>query len=160
MDVLTSRWSSGSLGVASSELDDRGGGRGSLARSNGVGRALARAGLREMRRGSECGCGRCSKRAGTRGRTMWPRFPATCTSARALVHGGHGEHRADSAGPRRRERGRARGGSGSTTGKAGPQSRERRRARGRETDADSLAPLGRERVREGAWGRGLPPRPG
>jgi hypothetical protein len=55
MDVLTSRWSSGSLGVASSELDDRGGGRGSLARSNGVGRALARAGLREMRRGSECG---------------------------------------------------------------------------------------------------------
>jgi hypothetical protein len=90
--------------VASDELDDRGGGRGSPARSDDVGRALARAGLREMRRGSECGCGRCSKRAGTRGRTMWPRFPVTCASARALVHDGHGEGGAYSAGPRRRER--------------------------------------------------------
>jgi hypothetical protein len=47
--------------VASSELDDRGGGRGSSARSGGVGRA--RAGLREMRRGSERGRGRGSKRS-------------------------------------------------------------------------------------------------
>jgi hypothetical protein len=68
--------------VASGELDDQGGGRGSPARSDGMGRALARAGLHEMRRGSECGCGRCSKRAGTRGRTTWPRFPVTCASAR------------------------------------------------------------------------------
>jgi hypothetical protein len=59
---LTSGRSSGSLGVASGELDDRGGGRGSPARSDSVGRARAGAGLREMRRGSECGHGRGSKR--------------------------------------------------------------------------------------------------
>jgi hypothetical protein len=50
---LTSRRSSGSLGVASGELDDPGGGCRSSARSDGVGKALARAGLREMRWGSE-----------------------------------------------------------------------------------------------------------
>jgi hypothetical protein len=44
--------------MAYDELDDWGGGRGSPARSDGVGRALARAGLREMRQGSECGRGR------------------------------------------------------------------------------------------------------
>jgi hypothetical protein len=60
---LTSGWSSGSFGVASDELDDRGGGRRSLARSDGVGRARAGAGLREMRQGSECGRGRGSKRS-------------------------------------------------------------------------------------------------
>jgi hypothetical protein len=45
------------------ELDERGGGRGSPVRSDGVGRALAREGLRELRRGSECGRGRGSKRS-------------------------------------------------------------------------------------------------
>jgi hypothetical protein len=59
----TSGRSSGSLGVASVELDDRGGGRGSPARLDGVGRARAGAGLREMRQGSECGGGRGSKRS-------------------------------------------------------------------------------------------------
>jgi hypothetical protein len=58
---LTSGWSLGSLGVASGELDDRGGGRGSPARSDGVDRARTGAGLREMRRGSECGRWRGSK---------------------------------------------------------------------------------------------------
>jgi hypothetical protein len=91
------------FGLPSKTGCDRGG-RGSPARSDGVGRALARAGLREMRRGSECGCGRHSKRAGTCGRTTCPRFPATCASARALVHGGRGEGEADSTGPRRGER--------------------------------------------------------
>jgi hypothetical protein len=50
--------------VVSGELDGRGGGRGSPAGSGGVRRARARAGLREMRRGSECGHGRGSKGAG------------------------------------------------------------------------------------------------
>jgi hypothetical protein len=49
--------------VASGELDDQGGGRGSPARSDGVGRARAGAGLREMRRGSACGRERGSKRS-------------------------------------------------------------------------------------------------
>jgi hypothetical protein len=53
----------GALGVASGELDDRGGEHGSPARSDGVGRARAGAGLREMRRGSECGRGWGSKRS-------------------------------------------------------------------------------------------------
>jgi hypothetical protein len=70
---LTSGWSSGSLGVASSEVDDRRGGRGTPTRSDGVGRAQARAGLCEMGWGSECGHGRGSKRelgrvGGRRGR--------------------------------------------------------------------------------------------
>jgi hypothetical protein len=60
---LTSGRSSGWLGAVSGELDGRGGGRGSLARSGGVSRALARVGLCEMRRGSECGHGRGSKGA-------------------------------------------------------------------------------------------------
>jgi hypothetical protein len=59
---LTSGQSSGSLGLASSEIDDRGGGRGSPVRSDGMGRARAGAGLREMGRGSERGHGRGSKR--------------------------------------------------------------------------------------------------
>jgi hypothetical protein len=54
----------GSLGVASGELDDQGGGRGSPARSDGVGRARVGAELREMRWGSKCGRGWGSKRAG------------------------------------------------------------------------------------------------
>jgi hypothetical protein len=86
------------------ELDDRGGGRRSPARSGGVSRARARAGLREMRRGSECGHGRGSKRSWGVGRATWSRIPATCTSAHSLVHGGRGEGRADREGPRRRER--------------------------------------------------------
>jgi hypothetical protein len=49
--------------VASGELDDLGGGHGSPARSDGVGIARAGAGLHEMRRGSECGRGRGSKRS-------------------------------------------------------------------------------------------------
>jgi hypothetical protein len=48
--------------VASDELDDRHGGRGSSARVSGVGRARERAKLSEMGRGSECGRGRCSKK--------------------------------------------------------------------------------------------------
>jgi hypothetical protein len=50
--------------VVSSELDGRGGGRRSPARSGGVSRA--RAGLHEMRRGSECEHGRVVS-AGTGG---------------------------------------------------------------------------------------------
>jgi hypothetical protein len=149
--------------VASGEIDDRGGGCGSPVRSNDVGRALARAGLCEMRWGSECRCKRCSKRVGTRGRTMWPRFPTTCESARALVYGGRGEGGADSAGPwhrerereRERERGRARGGNGSTTGKEGPQSRERRRARERGNRRRQPGPAGQREGEGGHAGEGV-----
>jgi hypothetical protein len=77
------------------------------------------------------GVGGAKKGAGARGRASWLRIPATCVSARALVHGGRGEGGADRGGPRRRERGRARGGNGSTTGKTGLQSRERRGVHGR-----------------------------
>jgi hypothetical protein len=59
-----------------------------------------------MRRGSECGTGGAQKGAGACGRASWPRIPATCASARALVHSGHGEGEADSA-ERERENGRA-----------------------------------------------------
>jgi hypothetical protein len=143
--------------VASDELDDRGGGRGSPARSDSVGRALVRARQREMRRGRECGCGWCSKRAGTGGRTTWPRLPATGASAHALFHGGREKGGADSAGPRHRER--EDGQAGVTARRLAKRARKPEREEGlagEETGTDSLAPVGTERVREGTRGRGLP----
>jgi hypothetical protein len=106
VECLTSGQSSGSLGVASSELDDRGGGRGTPTRSNGVGRARARAGLCEMRRGSECGHGRGSKRelgrvGGRRGREFRRRAQvracwSTAGAGRAeLTEEAHGAERED-----------------------------------------------------------------
>jgi hypothetical protein len=64
-------------------------------------RARARAGLREMRWGSECGHERDSKRGWGMGRATWLRIPATCASARSLVHGGCKEGGAERGGPRR-----------------------------------------------------------
>jgi hypothetical protein len=60
---LTSRQSSGWLGVASGGLDGRHGGRETPAKSSGESRARERVSLSEMRQWSECGCGcgRCSK---------------------------------------------------------------------------------------------------
>jgi hypothetical protein len=52
---LTSGRSSGWLGVASGELGDRHGGRGSPARSSSMGKARERASLREMERRRKCG---------------------------------------------------------------------------------------------------------
>jgi hypothetical protein len=95
--------------------------------------------------------------AGARGRVSWPRIPVTCASVRALVHGRHGEGRADRGGPRRREReDRC---AGATTRLLAKRARKAEREEGRageETGADSLAPLGRERVREGTRARELP----
>jgi hypothetical protein len=67
--------SSGRLGAVSGELDGREHGRGSLASSDGEGRARERVMLCEMRRGSECGHWRGSKRGagrvgGRRGREI------------------------------------------------------------------------------------------
>jgi hypothetical protein len=95
-------------------LDDRHGGRGSPARLSGVGRARERASLREMERGSECGCERCSKRSWG----AWARDVARDLSVRARVRAcwstaGREEGGADRAVPRRSERERARGGNGS-----------------------------------------------
>jgi hypothetical protein len=132
---LTSGRSSGWLDALSAELDGQGSGRGSSARSGGVSRARARVGLREMRRGSECGHGWGSKRAGGMGRETWPRIPGTCVSARSLVHGGRGEGGADREGPRRRERERrgARG-NDSAPGRTGLRGRDGRGARGGENN--------------------------
>jgi hypothetical protein len=130
--------------VVSGELDGRGGGRGSPARSSGVSRERARAGLRELRWGSECGHGWGSKRAGGMGKAMWPRIPATCASARSLVHGGRGEGEADRGGPRRRERRGAR----ATTQRLAVRAHETEKEEGcmgGATSADNSAPLGSER---------------
>jgi hypothetical protein len=54
--------------------------------------------------------GECGALAGfyvgswARGWALWPRNPATCASAHALVHGGREEGGSDKAGPRRREK--------------------------------------------------------
>jgi hypothetical protein len=63
---LTSGRSSRRLGAVSSELDGRGSGRGSPAASASVGRVRERAELCEMRRGSECGRWRDSKKGAGR----------------------------------------------------------------------------------------------
>jgi hypothetical protein len=47
--------------MASGGLDGQQCGRGALAKSSDESRARERVSLREMRQGSECGCGRCSK---------------------------------------------------------------------------------------------------
>jgi hypothetical protein len=113
------------------------------------------------------GAGGAQKGAGARGRASWLRIPASCASASALVHGGRWEGGVDRGGPRRRERGRAHGGNGWTTGKMGPQSRERRGARGQRNLRRQLGPTGhRAREREesagqsGADRRGPPVRGG
>jgi hypothetical protein len=88
------------------------------------------------------------KGVGARGRASWPRIPATCASARVLVHSERGEGRADRGGPRRRERERASAqGNDSASGRAGPQGREGRGARGRRNWHRQLGPTG-QRARE------------
>jgi hypothetical protein len=53
-----------------------------------------------MRRGSECGIWWGSKKElGAHGWVSWPRIPATCVSAHAMVHGERGEGGTDRAGP-------------------------------------------------------------
>jgi hypothetical protein len=84
--------------VASCELDDREGRRGSPVRSDGVGRARAGAGLHELRRGSECGHGRGSKKSWG----AWVGVVAEDSSdVRECARGGP---RRAWGGPRRRER--------------------------------------------------------
>jgi hypothetical protein len=88
------------------------------------------------------------------GRATWPKIPATCASARSLVHGGRGEGGADREGPRRRERER-RGawGNGSASGRTGLRGAEGRGRGGEATGANMLASLGREREEGSARGR-------
>jgi hypothetical protein len=70
-----------------------------------VGKARERAKLCKMRRESECGLWRGSKRElGARGWASWPRILASCASAHAPVHGEGEEGGTDREGPRRRER--------------------------------------------------------
>jgi hypothetical protein len=92
-----------------------------------------------------------------RGRALWPRNPATCTSAHALVHGGREEGGTDKAGPRRRERKGDVREQRLGTGEPGPRNRKREGERaGEVTGAEGLGPLGSEREREGTRERGLP----
>jgi hypothetical protein len=112
-----------------------------------VGKARAGAGLREMRWGSECGRRRGSKRGWGRGRASWPRIPATC--ARWSTEGvGRAELTGEAHGAER-EDGRAGATAWCLVERAHEAEREEGHA-GEETGADSLAPLGRERGREGA----------
>jgi hypothetical protein len=83
------------------------------------------------------------------GQASWPRNPATCASAHALVHGGREEGGTDKTGPRRKERKGDVRGNGSTAGEPGPRNREREGERaGEVTSVDRLVPLGSERARE------------
>jgi hypothetical protein len=122
-----------------------------------VGRSQERARLCEMGRGSECGCGRCSKRrwgawvgdmAGDLG--MRARVRACWSTAGAvkaeLTWRSHGAAR---------ESGRA-GVTVRHTDETGQRGRGERGAWVKATSADSPTPLGRERERESVWGREPP----
>jgi hypothetical protein len=106
--------------------------------------------LCEMRRESECGLWRGSKKGARRvGRASWPRNPATCASAHSLVYGGHGESGYDREGPWRRKRKGTRGATAQQlANRAREAEREEKRA-GEETGADRSPPVGRERERGG-----------
>jgi hypothetical protein len=144
----------GWLGTVSGELDGRGGGCGSPARSGGVTRERARAGLCEMRWGSECGHGRGSKRSwawaerrgrGSRRRARVRARWSTAGAGRAELTGeAHGAER---------ERRDARG-NGSAPGRVGPRGREGRGASGRRNRRRQLGPTGqRAREREESAGQ-------
>jgi hypothetical protein len=108
--------------------------------SGGVGKARERAELCEMRRRSECGHWRGSKRElGARGWASWLRILATCASAHAPVHDGGGEGGTDREGPRRRER---KGAHEATTQRLAERARETKREEGR-ARSKQLAPTGR-----------------
>jgi hypothetical protein len=81
------------------------------------------------------------------GRATWPRIPASCANARALVHGGRGEGGIDLAVPRCIERGRA---GGATARCLAKQAREAEREEGREGGSNwrrQVGPTG-QRARE------------
>jgi hypothetical protein len=118
----------GWLGAISDELDGRGSERGSPVVFGGVGRARERAELCEMRRGSECGHGRGSKRE----LGAWVGIVAeNFGDVRECAHDGPrrgGEGETDWEGPRRRERQKGRAGNGSAPSSVGPRGREGREA--------------------------------
>jgi hypothetical protein len=112
--------------------------------SGGVGKARERAELCEMRRRSECGHWRGSKRElGARGWASWLRILATCASAHAPVHDGGGEGGTDREGPRRREREKGRTRQRLSAWQNGPaRQREKRDARGRSNWRRQVGPSG------------------
>jgi hypothetical protein len=85
----------------------------------------------------------------------WPKNPATCASAHALVYGRREEGGTNKAGPRCRESKGDTRGNGSAAGEPDPQNRERE---GERAGEGKLAPIGwshwatRERGRVGTSG--------
>jgi hypothetical protein len=73
------------------------------------------------------------------GRATWLRIPATCASARLLVHGGRGEGGYDWEGPRRRETEKGHAGQRLGAWQSGP-ARQRKK---RDVQAKQLAPTSR-----------------
>jgi hypothetical protein len=146
---LTLGQSSGRLGAVFGDLDGRERGRGSSAASSGEGRARERAMLCEMRRGSERGHLRGSKRevgpvGGRRGReirrrarvhTRWSTASVGRAELTGRVHGAEREKRDV-------------WGNGLASGEPGPRDRER----GGTRVAKQLAPTGRPQRAESKSG--------
>ena len=147
----------GSLGAMFGGLGDRHEGRGSPARPSGEGIARERARLCKMGRGSECGCGWCSKRSWGRGRATWPGIPASvrdCARAGPRRVAGKAELTGGSHGAAR-ENGHATKRFSELTRRAREAERQKG-ARARATGADRGAPQGRGRGGGGARGEKLP----
>jgi hypothetical protein len=121
-------------------------------------RERERARLREMGRGSESGCGRCSKKARAVGGRSGRGSRRMCASARALVHSGRGEGGADRGGPtaqRERERGRTRV-TARRTDKAGPRGRGGEGRGGEGNWCRQPGPTGKREGKSECAGKGPP----
>jgi hypothetical protein len=140
--------------MVSGEVDGRGGRRMSPARSGGLSRARARAGLREMRRGVSAGTGGGSKGAG-----VWAERRGQGSRQRARVRARWSTpdaRRAEltwKAHDTERERRGARAMAQRPAERARETEKEEGRA-GEATGTDKSAPLGNEREGgKGAWDR-------
>jgi hypothetical protein len=116
--------------VASGELEDRPGGRGSPAKLSGVGTTREGARLCEMGWEVSVGAGGAQKGAG-HGRATWPRIPTTCASARAGPRRGAGKAKLTWEAHGAAREGASARGNDSLSGRVGPQSREGRGGAGK-----------------------------
>jgi hypothetical protein len=144
-DVSLGR-SLGTLGVASGELDDRHGRRGSLARAE---RERERGGAKWVE-GASAGAGDAQKEAGVCGRASWPGI-LVCVRECARPGPRRGMGKAElTGGSHNTARGIGRTGETvQRADEAGPRGREGESTRARATNTDRAAPPGRGKGGEG-----------
>jgi hypothetical protein len=97
------------------------------------------------------------KGARARGQASWLRIPATCTSARSLVHDGRGEGGTDRGGPQRSEGESEGAGQRLNDWQNGPtKQREKRGARAKKLSPTAWPHWAASERERRVWGRELP----